>query len=112
MPSADDRLPEEPDIRFSLANERTFLAYERTATGLLAAALAVFHLIEPAWGQKVLGGLLIATSLVAAVGGWWRYHQTDRAIRAGKALPASSTVNLMALAMLALILVAGLSVVL
>jgi putative membrane protein len=31
----------EPDYRFTLANERTFLAWERTALGLLAAAVAV-----------------------------------------------------------------------
>src|SRR3984893_15268857 len=31
----------EPDYRFTLANERTFLAWQRTALGLLAAAVAV-----------------------------------------------------------------------
>ena len=35
----------EPDYRFTLANERTFLAWERTALGLLAAAVAVVQLI-------------------------------------------------------------------
>src|SRR5437667_421783 len=35
----------EPDYRFSLANERTFLAWIRTALGLLVAALALVHLI-------------------------------------------------------------------
>ena len=56
----------ERDIRFSLANERTFLAYERTAIGLVAAALAVFHLIEPSWAQRLLGLLLLASAVVAA----------------------------------------------
>jgi len=35
----------EPDYRFTLANERTFLAWQRTALGLLAAAVAVVHLV-------------------------------------------------------------------
>ena len=35
----------EPDYRFTLANERTFLAWERTALGLLAAAVAVVQLV-------------------------------------------------------------------
>jgi len=37
----NDSVPEvEPDYRFTLANERTFLAWQRTALGLLAAAVA------------------------------------------------------------------------
>src|ERR1700731_987022 len=35
----------EPDYRFTLANERTFLAWQRTALGLLAAAVAVVQLV-------------------------------------------------------------------
>jgi hypothetical protein len=35
----------ELDYRFTLANERTFLAWQRTALGLLAAAVAVVHLV-------------------------------------------------------------------
>ena len=63
----------DPDIRFTLANERTFLAYERTAVGLVAAALAVFHLLDPSWPQRLLGLLLLAAAVVAAAGGWrWR----------------------------------------
>ncbi len=99
------------DIRFSLANERTFLAYERTAIGLVAAALAVFHLLDPSWSQKLLGLLLVASALVAAVGGWLRYRQADRAIRAGDDLPTSSTVHLMAAAVVVVIVAAGISVV-
>lgn len=101
----------EPDIRFSLANERTFLAYERTAVGLVAASLVVFHLVEPSWSQRLLGGLLMVASLAAAASGWWRYHQADRAIRSGDPLPASSGVNVLTLAILVVIVVAGLSVV-
>ena len=103
--------PQHTDIRFSLANERTFLAYERTAVGLVAAALAVFHLLEPSWPQKVLGLLLVASALIAAVGGWFRYRQADRAIREGHDLPAGTTVHLMAAAVLVVIVAAGISVV-
>ena len=35
------RLGEAPDYRFSLANERTFLAWIRTALGFLAAGVAL-----------------------------------------------------------------------
>ncbi|KRE93447.1 hypothetical protein ASG76_13370 [Nocardioides sp. Soil774] len=101
----------EPDIRFSLANERTFLAYERTAVGLVAAALAVFHLLDASWSQRVLGMLLIATAVVAAGGGWLRFRQAERAIRAGEDLPAGTTVHLLAAAVLVVIVAAGISVV-
>ena len=103
--------PEAPDVRFSLANERTFLAYERTAIGLVAAALAVFHLLEPSPAQKVLGLLLLGSAVVAAGGGWLRYRQADRAIRSGHDLPTGATVHLMAAAVLVVIVAAGISVV-
>lgn len=103
--------PQNTDIRFSLANERTFLAYERTAVGLVAAALAVFHLLEPSWPQKVLGLLLVASAVIAAAGGWFRYRQAERAIREGHDLPAGTTVHLMAAAVLVVIVAAGISVV-
>lgn len=35
----------EPDYRFTLANERTFLAWQRTALGLLAAAVALVNFV-------------------------------------------------------------------
>ena len=104
-------MPDDPDIRFSLANERTFLAYERTAIGLVAAALAVFHLLEPSFAQKLLGLLLLASAIIAAGGGWLRYRQAERAISEGHALPAGNTVHLMAAAILVVIVAAGISVV-
>ncbi|MDZ5660494.1 DUF202 domain-containing protein [Nocardioides sp. zg-1308] len=104
-------MPEGPDVRFSLANERTFLAYQRTAVGLVAAALAVFHLLDPSWAQRLLGVLLIGAALVAAGGGWLRFRQADRAIRAGRELPVGSTVHVLAFAVVALVVVAGISVV-
>lgn len=104
-------VPVEPDIRFSLANERTFLAYERTAVGLVAAALAVFHLLDPSWPQRLLGVLLLGSAAVAAVGGWLRFRQADRAIRDGRDLPAGTTMHVLALAILVVIVAAGLSVV-
>ena len=102
---------EEPDIRFLLANERTFLAYERTAVGLVAAALAVFQLLDPSWAQRLLGVLLVGCAVIASCGGWLRFRQADRAIRDGRDLPPTLPVNVLAVAVLAMIVVAGISVV-
>ena len=43
----DDRTDDghEPDVQLSLANERTFLAWERTALGLITAGLAITQLL-------------------------------------------------------------------
>lgn len=80
----------EPDYRFTLANERTFLAWQRTALGLLAAAVAVIQFVsEPAipGGRYALGSLLAVLATVTALSGLWRWKQVDRAMRHGTALP-------------------------
>ncbi|HEX2892990.1 MAG TPA: DUF202 domain-containing protein [Marmoricola sp.] len=79
---------QEPDIRFSLANERTLLAYQRTAIGLIAAAVAVVHFLDNKAISVLLAAILLASGGVAAVGGYERYRAADRAIREGSALPS------------------------
>jgi putative membrane protein len=83
MASAD----QEPDVRFSLANERTLLAYQRTAIGLIAAAVAVVHFLDNQAMALILAGILLVSGGVAAVGGYERYRAADRAIRDGRPLP-------------------------
>ncbi|MEU5913999.1 DUF202 domain-containing protein [Micromonospora sp. NPDC047527] len=92
---------ETPDYRFSLANERTFLAWLRTSLALvgggLAAAqflppLAVNHLREAIAVTLLLLGAAVA---VRAVDHWAR---TERAIRLGEELPASRFPAVLALA--------------
>ena len=100
----------EPDVRFLLANERTFLAWQRTAVGLVAAALAVLHLFEPTPTMKGLGLLLLATAVLAAVGGWLRYRRADAAIRAGVSFDRHRTLDVFVVLVLAGIAVAALSV--
>jgi putative membrane protein len=92
---ASDALPEfEPDYRFTLANERTFLAWERTALGLLAAAVAVVQLVPelPVPGARhVIGGLLAVLAILTAGTGLHRWKQVDRAIRCRMPLPRHRT---------------------
>ena len=81
---------QEPDYRFTLANERTFLAWLRTSLALLAAAVAVVQLV-PAFtipGARVLtGGLLAVLAVVAAGASVLRWRAVERAIRSGRPLP-------------------------
>lgn len=84
----------EPDYRFTLANERTFLAWQRTALGLLAAAVAVVQLL-PELGvpgaRHALGAVLAVLAALTAGVGLRRWQQVDRAMRRGLPLPRHPT---------------------
>ena len=90
-----DHEPEvEPDYRFTLANERTFLAWQRTALGLLAAAVAVVQLVPElsiAGARHLLGILLALLAILTAGMGILRWEQADRAMRRGLPLPRHPT---------------------
>lgn len=82
--------PTEPDYRFTLANERTFLAWQRTALGLLAAAVAVMQFLPESGVPALhyfLGGLFGVSATVTAAGGLHRWRRNDYAIRRGLPLP-------------------------
>jgi inner membrane protein YidH len=82
--------PREPDYRFSLANERTLLAWVRTALALDAAGLAVVRFAPPlggAGGRAAIGGVLVLLGALTAWSGHRRFLATDRAMRAGAPLP-------------------------
>ncbi|WP_203336295.1 DUF202 domain-containing protein [Nocardioides limicola] len=80
----------EPDYRFSFANERTFLAWLRTALALLAAGVAVdvvpLDLDEPV--RRGLAALLVGLGLLAAVAAWLRWAAAERAMRRRQPLPS------------------------
>ena len=105
---------EEPDYRFTLANERTFLAWIRTSLGLLAGGVAVHQLGESFGVRGARTGLAlgaIAMSAVLAVGGYARWVTVQRAMRRGEPLPPAKLVPivaimLMGIAVAAFILVA------
>lgn len=81
----------EPDARFSLANERTFLAWVRTALALLAGgvALEALRISFPGQARQVVSVLLILLALAAAVTGWVRWARSERAMRREQPLPGS-----------------------
>jgi putative membrane protein len=89
----------EPDYRFTLANERTFLAWIRTALGLLAGGVAVRQLVEPfelSGGRTALALLAIAGSVVLAAGGYLRWRGVQLAMRRGRPLPPARLVPVLA----------------
>jgi putative membrane protein len=73
-----------------LANERTFLAWQRTALGLLAAAVGVVQFMPelPIPGMRhVLGATVAVLAMLTAGTGLRRWARVDRAIRRDQPLP-------------------------
>jgi len=89
---SDRESDQEPDVRFSYANERTFLAWIRTSLGLVTAGLAITQLLPPfdfAGGRRLIGLPLIALGVVIALLSLRNWQQNERAMRRGEPLPGS-----------------------
>ena len=84
---------EEPDVRFTYANERTFLAWSRTALALIATGVAATQLLpklDLSWGRRLLGLPLIALGAVVAAQSFRTWRANQRAMRRGEPLPRST----------------------
>jgi putative membrane protein len=90
-PAGPPSTPPHPDYRFSLANERTLLAWLRTALALIAGGVAMTQFVPelgfPAGGRIVSIGLLLA-GLGTALAGYRRYAGNEAAIAEDRPLPA------------------------
>jgi putative membrane protein len=90
---------EDPDYRWSLANERTFLAWIRTSLALLAGGIAVIQLV-PAFGspgaRQGLGIALIVLGTVLAGVAHRRWWRAERAMRHRRQLHGTILVPLLA----------------
>ena len=83
---------DELDVRFTYANERTFLAWNRTALALVTAGLAVTQLLPPfdvPGGRRMIGLPLIAMGIVTAIVSLWQWRRNEQAMRQGHPLPRS-----------------------
>ena len=83
----------EPDPRFTFSNERTFLAWSRTALALVVAGLAIVQLLPPfpgvPAGRHLLGVPLIVLGAVLAVVAYGEWARNQHALRHGDPLPKS-----------------------
>ena len=90
---AEDSGGTEPDARFTFANERTFLAWSRTALALVVAGLAIVQLLPPfpgvPVGRHLLGLPLIALGAVLAVTAYGEWVRNQHALRRGEPMPRS-----------------------
>ena len=99
--SAD--VEQEPDYRFTLANERTFLAWMRTALALIAGGVGLMQLV-PSFGiPGVKHGLSVVLVLIGgmlATLSVRRWKQVQDAMRDEAELPISRLPVLLAIALL------------
>lgn len=104
----------EPDPRFSLANERTYLAWVRTSLALFAAGIALEALrlpVEPGF-RVASAAVFVLLGLIGTVQAWLGWMRTERALREGRRLPGRSigVVVVAGIAVAMLLLVAGMFV--
>ncbi|MFF8019347.1 DUF202 domain-containing protein [Streptomyces sp. NPDC007929] len=113
---APERMRDEggtPDYRFSLANERTFLAWIRTAVALVVGGFAVGLFLTGLWAPVRIGTALtlLAAGALVALRATHHWVRCERAVRRGEELPVSRfpvllslVVGMVGLVMLAVVL--------
>ena len=92
MGDADSTEEQEPDVRFTYANERTFLAWNRTALALVATGVAATQLLpnlHVTGGRRILGLPLMGLGAVVALTSFLHWKANQRAMRRNQPLPRS-----------------------
>ncbi|MCW2810400.1 MAG: hypothetical protein JWP61_858 [Friedmanniella sp.] len=116
-PAEDRRWPRhvygvgtEPDPRFTFANERTFLAWIRTALGFLAAGVAVAavarYSAQLSVEVRLASAVLVGCGLACGLSAWVRWVRNERAMRRGDPLPSSPVLLVLTGVVVAVALVA------
>ena len=101
MPGDDDKevVDQEPDPRFTLANERTFLAWNRTALGAMVAGMAISHLFDDSLtddSTRVAGLALIVLSACLSVLSFIHWRRCQLAMRRSAPMPSTIAMPLLA----------------
>jgi putative membrane protein len=82
----------EPDYRFSLANERTYLAWLRTALAVIAGGVLLDQFgtgLRPEWLRLVVSGTLVVTSGILGVAAFLQWRRNQLAMQLDQPLPRS-----------------------
>ncbi len=107
LPGNPTAVGDDPDYRFTLANERTFLAWVRTALALSAGGLAALTVLDDVRYEELLGIGLLALSFLTAATSYRRWALNERAMRLNVPLPPSRLPLMMAIGVAVVALVAA-----
>jgi inner membrane protein YidH len=97
----------DPDPRFTFANERTYLAWNRTALALIGGGLAAGQLLTFD-SEAIRLCVALPPILLGAVLAAWshrRWEANERAMRLGEPLPGSGPPRLLAYSLAGLAIV-------
>jgi putative membrane protein len=99
----------ECDPRLTFANERTFLAWNRTALAVIVGGLAVAQFLKVGFGgaQLLVALPLIALGAVMSLHSYRVWQRNDRALRLGRPLPPARLPRVLVYAVAALAVVAA-----
>jgi putative membrane protein len=94
----------DPDPRFTFANERTYLAWNRTALALIGGGLAAGQLLnfDTRAVRLIVGLVPILLGAVLAAVSYRRWEARERALRLGQPLPVESPPRWLAIALVGL----------
>jgi putative membrane protein len=99
-----------PDYRYTLANERTLLAWLRTGLAQVAGGVAVATWapdLGVSWGSGAVALGLVFIGLATSVAGYRRWRGNEEAIRDDRALPESAVPAMLAAAVTVVVVVVG-----
>lgn len=102
---------QEPDYRFTLANERTFLAWIRTAMAFIAGGILLVQFSGGLQPKSIVVGLALSLCAVAATASalsYARWKANEIAMRHSDPLPASIIFPTLSIAVFMLALAVGL----
>ncbi len=101
----------EPDARFTMANERTFLAWSRTSLALVVAGLGIAQLLPPfanvPWGRSIIAMPLILLGAAMSILSYLEWQNNQRALRRGEPLRRSVLPRVLAVTITIIALLAG-----
>ena len=90
----------DPDVRFTYANERTFLAWSRTALALVVTGIAATQLLpkfDIEFGRRMIGIPLIVLGATLEIASYHHWYHNERAMRLGEPLPESNMTLVLAI---------------
>jgi putative membrane protein len=96
--SGIDPAGNEPDPRLTFANERTYLAWNRTALALIAGGLAVAQFLKAgfAGAQLIVALPLIALGAFMSHRSYRHWQHNEQALRLSQPLPATALPRVLA----------------